>query len=915
MNTPSPLANKGSVKSFYNAGSLTQRLTPDEQFSYKRMYGARANKHRGAKKSPKVEPIFARRTYPTSARLPLILISERRQLVKQITAFNQHLSLPSLQSKDRVWLLRAQQEKDVRTAKIRMKHEKAMRVKQRKWERRMAREQRRQEREAEVERIYRMQEAAASVIQRAVRNKETFAKLVLCLFQESASVKLQAHYRGYMVNRKLKKIQSAKERSSAKKILRWQAMTTIVIAIQKWIKRSRIRRWLSLLREVRAALQGFNADSLLPTAAAALAATAAARGDSREASRGTDSGGAAKPNSRSSEPEQYISNGIRITRTIVSKQSVRGGNHRNNRRQSCVSAIAGVQQSTLIQGKKGNVQRISIVNTDDVNTLSIEIMHIASGTLITVEVGFLMWAVMGMGGTSLKPEQLSEEQRAPIHRMLLDYCLMQTGQTKTGIGIFDKVPSLSDIFETVGMVEPKPRFLSLRRASGSAEMDFANARRPKNMREFFSEGLRMTFVKRGTVLYEQGMLGTQMFFIRSGKVEFLTYHGSTEEDEEEMLVGQQANDIQTFIKLKLRDHQQGKNFTFKTQRDSNDRKSSSIGLMMKKASLAPVDSAGDGSDADAAGDGAKDDKGDGDELSPEEEEALIQDVEENYKVVAAMGSGGQVRWPCTHTSGEVWHDHTLRWHDHAFIHSHCMRWHDHAFIRSYCIYGMCLHSKLFAPLPATCSPTLLYTRLFQFGELGMLQGEHGSPRLATVVAVEDVQLFSLHAKDVAAMAENAQSEAVFWNVMEGNIHQWLRGVDEGQCENTPDLEVLRKLVGARAGNKVQRTQSFLVRTQRDQAEEFKNRNLYLKHNVSPIAKLRRCVRVVMISARWKRLAGVVVAIHMSQGVSLVEGLRKSSITDLGECYSECYNEWCTAYNLYSYSTLCYVNCEYIKTST
>jgi CRP-like cAMP-binding protein len=41
----------------------------------------------------------------------------------------------------------------------------------------------------------------------------------------------------------------------------------------------------------------------------------------------------------------------------------------------------------------------------------------------------------------------------------------------------------------------------------------------------------------------------------------------------------------------------------------------------------------------------------------------------------------------------------------------------------------------------------------QFGELGLLQGKAGSPRLGSAVAVEDTTLFSLHADDLSDFAE------------------------------------------------------------------------------------------------------------------------------------------------------------------
>jgi hypothetical protein len=156
------------------------------------------------------------------------------------------------------------------------------------------------------------------------------------------------------------------------------------------------------------------------------------------------------------------------------------------------------------------------VNTDDPNTLSIELLHISSGNVTRITVGFLMWALMGLK----KPELLEEQQQIEIHHMLLDYCLMQTGQASTALRIFQTVPTMNSLYEAIGAVEPKLH-RAYRRASGSAELDRIVTREPKNMREHFSEGLRMVFVPKGTAIYEQNMLGLQMFFIRTGKVSWI----------------------------------------------------------------------------------------------------------------------------------------------------------------------------------------------------------------------------------------------------------------------------------------------------------------------------------------------------------------------------------------------------------
>jgi hypothetical protein len=175
----------------------------------------------------------------------------------------------------------------------------------------------------------------------------------------------------------------------------------------------------------------------------------------------------------------------------------------------------------------------------------------------------------------------------------------------------------------------------------------------------------------------------------------------------------------------------------------------------------------------------------------------------------------------------------------------------------------------------------------QFGELGMLQGLQGSPRLATAVAVQDTHLFSLHAKDVARMAQHSEDEAGFWAVMEGEIYQWLAQVDTGQHPATPDLEMLKKLsagVDSVAGPKASeltpagrvRSQSFSARAEAAEQEEFGNKNMHLDHNASPWVKLRRCVWTVRAVTRWKRCSDVKVEVeHIAP--SLVTCLRKQTI--------------------------------------
>jgi hypothetical protein len=63
--------------------------------------------------------------------------------------------------------------------------------------------------------------------------------------------------RGYIICRQMQKVVSMRERRmKEKKLLILQASVCILRAFQKWVKRSRARRRVYMLREVRAALQG-----------------------------------------------------------------------------------------------------------------------------------------------------------------------------------------------------------------------------------------------------------------------------------------------------------------------------------------------------------------------------------------------------------------------------------------------------------------------------------------------------------------------------------------------------------------------------------------------------------------------------------------------------------------------------------
>jgi CRP-like cAMP-binding protein len=629
--------------------------------------------------------------------LPVILQKASQYRARQSRTLD-HLSIPSLKSKilskDRV-----------REEFLQKKRAKAAVKTARRQRKKKAREKKRQiQRDKELEELAYIQRSheAAAMIQRMVRRVIGWGNLIRVLRSLGATVKLQAMVRGYNICRQMQKVVSMRERMKEKKLLILQASVCILRAFQKWVKRSRARRWVYMLREVRAALQGDErSESMLNASAVS------------------------------------FSNGIRVSRDKLGAGKMVGKTRphqvRKGRRGSTMSALAGVHVGSTIQGR-GNVQRLSIVESDQDNTIEIQTMQLKSGNLTTVHVGHIMWAHMGKG----KLEEIEEHEHEAIHRTLLDYCLMQTGQNMTPIALFAQIPALCDMFQGFGEVTFKTtpsKDWHMKSDEGHRE----EVRLPKTLREMFSERLSMKFVPQGKVIYEQGRKGKQMYFLHSGKVEFLTWNTQAGVEPEKVgEISEMATDTARMLKA------QAVHLTdVKATAEETDPIFSFAGHRRKSVDHMQLD---------------------------------------RFNVAASVGEGGF------------------------------------------------------------------------FGTLSLVQGRQGSLRLSTAVAVKDTHLFSIHVKDLEAMAEQAESEELFWRTFEGIVISWVKNAEEDKTMMTPDLKVLSRLQKAR----IERIRTVM------NSRVCKN----MDHKVAPIDKFKRSVRVAMCSARWKRLAGVKLDLHPPEDVSL-----------------------------------------------
>jgi hypothetical protein len=175
-----------------------------------------------------------------------------------------HLSFPSLKSKDRIRNLKKRKERDEYLAKVNAKNAVIAARKQRKRDRKERRLRLRREEEeaalAHEERIHK----ATTVLQRFARWVLGWNKVIKSMRLWNSTIKLQARVRGYITCRQMKKVLSLRDRRTAKKLAMLKASVCLIVAYKRWIKRSRRRRWVYMLREVRAALQG---DERIETAA------------------------------------------------------------------------------------------------------------------------------------------------------------------------------------------------------------------------------------------------------------------------------------------------------------------------------------------------------------------------------------------------------------------------------------------------------------------------------------------------------------------------------------------------------------------------------------------------------------------------------------------------------------------------
>jgi hypothetical protein len=211
--------------------------------------------------------------------------------------------------------LREQKERNEKRAKAKSKEDRVQAKKQRIKDRKSRRRQIKADKVAAELAHAAGKHAAARTIQRLVRGKQGWALLMRTLRAHRAIISLQSIVRGYIIGRQMQKVLSLRERRKAKKLVLLQAAVCLVVAFQSWLKRSRARRWVLTLREVRAALQG----------------------DER---------------SEKTITKEECHNGIRVTReSLGAGTAVKNKPHdlRKNRRGSTLSVLAGVCIGSTIQ--------------------------------------------------------------------------------------------------------------------------------------------------------------------------------------------------------------------------------------------------------------------------------------------------------------------------------------------------------------------------------------------------------------------------------------------------------------------------------------------------------------------------------------------------------------------------------------
>ncbi len=569
----------------------------------------------------------------------------------------EHVSLPALHSKGRLQLMRQERERAARRKKQQQKLERRLLRREHKLARQRRRQMRqhmiRQQEIAHEQVLAVEKETAAGVIQKSARRRLEMMAVQKEKDRVAAATDLQRMIRGYAVCRKLAKVEAMTVRVKEKLLNRWRALVTIIIRLMRWLQRSRHARWCWLLGEVRRAMQP-------------------------------------SPNDKFVTEPQIVSRPIPGTngKSSPSQQTRASQGKRRKRRASCISAITSYTTRSGVQESRG-VQRLSVIDTSDASTLAIEIRHIASSKTTTIKVDPNTWARLGKG----KLENMDQAQREEIYRHLLDFCLLTTGRIGATT-LFESVPQLHKLYSLLTRI---PR----RAAPGT-----------KAIAEIFAERLQMQFIEPGKVLYEEGTIGKQMFFVRTGKI---------------VLVRQKLDACAAEIM----------NLT---------------NLVRRKKGMS----------------------------AHAHEQTSMQTLLESYEVLATLGPGDQL------------------------------------------------------------------------GELGLFQDWHGTARLATAVSVERCELFSMHANDLALVAEHAATQNQVRSALTEAIYSWVQRAIKGEMPMTPDLDALQTLLPAK--------------TARWPAD---GRRPTLRR------KLQRAARVAMVVARWKKLTNVEIDLNAPE-VSILWELRNKS---------------------------------------
>jgi hypothetical protein len=359
--------------------------------------------------------------------------------------------------------IKSAQERQTRSIKQQQKLNLGRNRKQRKYD--LQRHRAEQERAAQIQEQQAKVRAedGARTIQKLVRERNGHLMYLRQRVQTTSAMALQKVFRGYIACRRAKEKQSIMERKRKNKIAKWQAWTTVVIYLVRWLKRSRDRRWRSFMHAVKTALE------MEPHHSPHFEHQCA------DASPGTSAPALSNHAVNNNKP-----NALRVSRK-------KRGHTPHHRRESSVSAITAYSDGP---GRGANVQRLSVVETDDANTLAIEIFHIASKVTTVIKIEHFIWARLGKG----RLEDMSDDDRDDTCRTLLDCCLMQTGRM-SAMSLFDNLPTLRDFFTSLMRVTP---------AYLPSSVPKSNV---MSMAEIIAQRLRIHVAKKGKVVYEHGTIG------------------------------------------------------------------------------------------------------------------------------------------------------------------------------------------------------------------------------------------------------------------------------------------------------------------------------------------------------------------------------------------------------------------------